>query len=220
MTQPWFAKYQVPDLPVGIKGPWTVDKFEVEPEAAASHQLRCMISMGGIGADRGIDPGKYTRLVHKNRGLVMSDTPAEIQDHREVFWRVENAAKLGSPTILVHGLGMGMFPNYCLQFKTVAHVTIVEIDPDVIELTGAYYLAKYGSDRLTIIEADARTWKPPKNSLWDVVWHDIWDNICTSNWEAIKSFHRRFARRSVWQGSWSRSAIQRLQEREKLMGYW
>jgi len=216
----WFSKYQVPDLPVGTKGSWAIQKFEVEPEAAAMHQLSCMFSMGGIGSRRGIREGHYTRLAHKHRGVVMSDTPAEINDHYEAFLQTEAAAKAGGATILVHGLGMGMFPNYCLQLKGVEHVTIVEIDPEVIALTGAHYLKKYGADRLTIIEADAEKWKPEPHSFWDVVWHDIWDSICEDNWDSIKSFHRRFGSRAGWQGSWSRPEIQRMQRQDRERSWW
>jgi hypothetical protein len=34
--------------------------------------------------------------------------------------------------------------------------------------------------RLTVIHADAHNRMPPKSMYWNVVWHDIWDDICAA----------------------------------------
>jgi hypothetical protein len=211
----WFKRYQV-DVPECTRGAWSIERFTVEKEAAQIHRLQCLF--GGHGA-RGISPGTYTRLRHRSRGIVMSDTPAEIRDHYEVMRMTKLHADRGDCTILIHGLGLGMFPNWALGIEGVTKVTIVEIDQDVIDLTGSYYLEKFG-ERLEIIHDDALTWKPPTGSRWNIAWHDIWDSICQGNWDEIKSFHRRFGRRSDWQGSWSRPEIQKMNRQDRQDRYW
>lgn len=82
-------------------------------------------------------------------------------------------------------------------------VTVIERSPDVIALVGEYYKKKYGN-RLNIINADAFTWKPPKNKVYDVVWHDIWDSISGDNLPEMHKLHRRYGRHARWQASWCR----------------
>ena len=105
--------------------------------------------------------------------------------------------------VLVNGLGLGIYAQAVLEKPDVQKATVIEIAPEVIELVGTHLLDKYG-DRLEIIQADALEWRPPPRTRYDVVWHDIWDDICRDNLAAMKTLHRRYGRRCDWQGSWSR----------------
>jgi len=187
------------NVPEGRLGDWSVERFEVSEEGAAFWNLRQYVNpQRGL---RLISPGTYTRLT-RGKTLVMSDTPSEVQDHLEAIGRAEGA-------VLIHGLGLGMVASACLDKPEVDHVTIVENSPDVIGLVGPWLKERYG-DRVEIIEADARTWKPPTGARWDMVWHDIWDDLCTDNLPEMHTLHRRFGRRSKWQGSWSRDFVEAL----------
>jgi hypothetical protein len=179
------------DVPEGVSGDWRVERFTVSLEDAQWHNLRCAINRNSRG--RNIEPGTYTRLMC-GREVVMSDTPAEMRDHREFVERATGS-------VLIHGLGLGMCAVAALEKSDVRHVLIVEKSPDVLRLVGNHIRARYGN-RVTIVGADALEWQAPKGHRWDVVWHDIWNYICADNWTEMALLKRRFTRRCDWQACW------------------
>lgn len=197
-----WQKYKV-DVPEGTSGNWKVKRFEVSEKASQISSLRALAS-GGRGRVR---PGTYTQLL-RGGAVIMSDTPDEIRDHllfiRQAVGRV-----------LIHGLGLGMCLNAVLLKDEVTHVTVVEKSADVINLVADHYLGKFGSERLAIIHGDAFEWKPEKGQRWDVVWHDVWGTLCLDNLPQMHTLHRRFGRRSDWQGSWGRDFLERRRREQK-----
>jgi len=191
------------EVPEGESGPWAVKRFTVSKEAAAFGSLRAMISH----SVRYMPEGTYTQLTCKGRGIVMSDTPDEMRDHYEPVRRARG-------NILINGLGLGMVLNACLLKPEVEHATVIEMEEDVIKLVGSYYLNKFGAERLTIIHASAFDFKPPRGSFYNIVWHDIWDDICTDNLPEMATLHRRYGRRCDWQGSWSKETCKAYAKRE------
>jgi len=221
----WFEQYKV-DVPEGRSGAWAIEHFEITEKEAKFSQLRAAINTSGRG--RSVTAGTYTNLVHyitSDQGLVshvvtiMSDTEAEIRDHLRVIYKAKGH-------VLIHGLGIGMVAKACLSKPEVESVTVVELQPDVIKLVGPWLegLAAKANKRLTIIQGDAFTWKPPKEQKWDIVWHDVWNEICTDNLPQMSKLHRRFGKRCSWQDSWSRELLQvyRREERkqEKALEMW
>lgn len=186
-------------VPEGERGPWRVERFEIDKQGAEWHNMLTAFQPGM--SRRCVDPGTYTRLLRGNK-LVMSDTLAEQHDHAYAYHKATGR-------VLIHGLGLGMFLGVVLRKLEVTHVTVVEIDADVIALVGPHYeaMAKAEGKALEIIHADALKWQPPKGARWDMVWHDIWDDICADNLPSMKRLHRRYGRRAGWQGSWAREFI-------------
>lgn len=186
-------------VPEGESGQHRIERFEVSAKDAEMERIRSIFQ----GGNRAVPEGTYTRLVRGPAGfghtVVMSDTPAEMRDH---FAPVREARG----NCLVHGLGLGLVAEAMLRKDSVEHVTVVEKSGDVIALVAPYLSAKWG-DRLSIVEADAMEWAPPKGARFGVVWHDIWDHICADNLPDMKRLHRRYGRRSDWQGSWARELI-------------
>jgi hypothetical protein len=179
------------DVPEGNSGPWSVKRFTVVPNA------RGLFSFALKG--RPIPPGEYTQLIHERRGCVMSDTPAEMSDHYDFVQQAKG-------NVLLNGLGIGMALNAILKNKNegrqVERITVVEIDRDVIDLVGPHY----GVDpRVEIVHASAFDYQPPKNMRYHAVWHDIWDFICPDNLVEMAALHRKYGRRTDWQGSWCRA---------------
>jgi hypothetical protein len=176
-------------LPEASKGKWTISKFEIgENYPGKIHdELRGMK----------IAPGSYTRLLHEDRGVIMSDTPFERRGHLDFVYHARGQ-------VLINGLGIGMALSAILK-KTDANrvdkVTVVEIDEDVIDLVGPHYKK---DPRVEIVHASAFDYTPPKGIRYDAVWHDIWDNICSDNLPDMKRLHRKYGRRCKWQGSWER----------------
>ena len=174
------------DVPEGVSGKVKIERFEVTPEDAMLSKMRAMFSHGDCG--RPVPAGTYTRLSRDNE-LWMSDTPSEMLDHLEFVHRAKGR-------VLVHGLGIGAVIDPVLRKPEVEHLTIIEIDPDVISLVAPHYLTRWG-DRLEIIEGDAFTWSIPKGARWDVVWHDVWPTLSGDNLPAIFGLMAGSSRRSL-----------------------
>jgi hypothetical protein len=184
------------NIPEGKSGDWAVERFTV-----SEHESKIDMISAILNHHRRFVPiGTYTRLLYKGR-VIMSDTPNEIQDH---MWFIRNA----KGNILINGLGLGMALQACLEKPEVTHVTVIEISEDVIALVAPHFSEKYG-DRVEIINADAMEWKPPKGVRYNAVWHDIWESICEDNLPEMKILHRRYGRKTDWQGSWCRELCER-----------
>lgn len=179
-------------VPEGESNGWKVERFEISENQAMIAMLR-----DGIRAPR---PGTYTRLTH-GCDTVMSDTPAEMRDHRM-------PVRMAHGNILIHGLGLGMVLQACMAKYSVTKATVIEKSEDVISLVAPHYENMFG-DRVEIIKGDAMTWKSPKGIRYGMVWHDIWTHICQDNYEQMKTLHRRYGRKCDWQGSWSRGILSR-----------
>lgn len=182
-------------VPEGTCGDWRVRRFEVTALDAEGEALHALMHGG-----RGTPVGTYTELAHRGC-IVMSDTPDEMRDHREPAWRATGS-------VLINGLGLGMLLQAVLAKPEVTDVTVVEIAPEVIQLVGPTYA---DDPRLTIVQADAFTWGPPKGKRYNMIWHDIWGDICLDNLRGMTRLHRKYGRRCDWQGSWSRDLLLPMQ---------
>ena len=190
-------------VPEGRAGQWRVERFTVSRDDALFASLHAMRS--GRGSIR---EGTYTRLVHDRRGIVMSDSPDELRD----LLPLRAALLQGEPrTVLIHGLGLGCALRLALATPSVTRVDLVEIDPDVVEL-----LQPERDQRVVLTVADARTFRWPAGTRWDIAWHDIWDELTEENDYA--RFNRSFARRTGWQGAWGQPWV-RLQQQRERRGY-
>ena len=217
MPQLWSEKFKV-KVPEGKSGDWTVEKFTVSLEAAKLDALEGILH----GSARHARPGTYTRLMCKGGWHpVMSDTPDEIRDHLFFIHQAEGR-------VLINGLGLGMCVKALLGKRearevgrkyAVQHITVIENSADVIKLVAPTLYKSYGKKRLTIIEADAFEWQPPKGERWDVVWHDIWPTLCADNLKSMAKLHRKYGRRSDWQGSWSKEECLYLRQEDRRRCY-
>lgn len=177
-------------VPEGKKGRWEVSRFEI-PE-------RSIEAMRLAWSGRPVTPGIYTKLT-RGGSLVMSDTPAEMDDHRAFIRRARGH-------VLINGLGLGMCVQAVLGKPSVERVTVVEIDQDVIDLVGPHYTT---DSRVGIVCCSAFDYQPPKGIRYEAIWHDIWDNICGDNLPDMKRLHRKYGRRCAWQASWCRRECER-----------
>ncbi len=197
-------------VPDGTSGDWRVETFTVTEDDVRFHNLRAAIH----GDSRFMRPGTYKRLM-RGGTVVMSNTSSELHDHVE-------PVRLARGEVLINGLGLGVVLQGVIDKPEVTHVTVIEKSPDVIKLVAPTFFCGtlpqpmmpeknklespivYERDdkRLTVILADAYTWKPPRGVRYNVVWHDIWDNICADNLDGMAKLHRKYGRRCNWQGSW------------------
>ena len=175
-------------LPEGRKGPWVVERFTTDRTDFSSMMHGRPVPVGET----------FTRLM-RNGFLVMSDTPAEMRDHWEPVYQAKGSC-------LLNGLGIGMVLKNILEKKEVTDVTVVEISQDLIDLVAPHY----SDPRVSYICADALEFQPPKGKRYQMVWHDIWDGICSDNLPDMARLHRKYGRRTDWQGSWAKYECQRL----------
>ncbi|MFA4971784.1 MAG: hypothetical protein WC683_04175 [bacterium] len=171
------------DLPEGSKGPWRIERFTTDRQDWSALKARRAVPIGET----------FTRLF-RGQTLVMSDTPAELEDFRA-------ALHMARGHCLINGLGLGAVLKAVLLRPEVTAVTVVEISQDLIDLVGQHYTS---DPRVRIVCADAFKYKPPKGERYQMVWHDIWDDICSDNLEGMTRLHRKYARRCDWQESWCR----------------
>lgn len=201
MSGEYYAKYKV-SVPEGAQGDWRVDRFVVSDEDAKFARLRAVFK----GVREEVPAGQYTRLT-LHATTIMSDTPAEVRDHLDIIYRARGR-------VLINGLGLGMCAQAVLNKPEVEHVTIVEKSADVIALVAPHYVERFG-DRLTVIEADALEWRPPKGVRYGAVWHDIWAAQSSENLPDMVKLHRRYGRCADWQGSWCRWMCEDLRRRDR-----
>jgi len=195
-------KYKV-NVPPGKSGVWSIEHFNVSEEQASLERMRSLFSSDH---GRGVPAGKYTALRY-NGFLIMSDTPDEMRDH---LIAIDNA----TGNVLINGLGLGMVLKACLEKDLVTHVTVIEKSLDVLQLVSEHYRGKYG-ERVTFICADAFEYKPPANTHYDMVWHDIWPEISSENLPGMHKLHRKYGRRTDWQGSWCRGLCEKRAKENK-----
>lgn len=188
-------EYQVEDfLPVGEAGEYRIERFVVTGKEWQGFTART------------VPAGTYTRLM-RGETVVMSDTPSEWRDHCGIVAIAEGR-------VLVAGLGIGMVARALLRKPEVTHLTVVELAPEVIELTAPHLKALYG-DKLEVVQGDILEWKPPKDARWDCGWYDIWDDISPDNLPDMKRLHRRFGTKVRYQASWARGLCELAERNER-----
>lgn len=174
-------------LPEAAKGPWKIERFTTD-----------RMDWHSAARGRAVPVGETYTKVTRNGYLVMSDTPAEQLDH-------VSAVRRATGSCLLNGLGIGMILKNILLKPEVTDVTVIELSQDLIDIVAPHY----ADPRVTIVCSDALTYQPPKGKKYQMVWHDIWDSICSDNLDGMKRLHRKYGRRTEWQGSWCNSECER-----------
>jgi len=165
-------------VPEGESGDWKVDRFYVGNDPLM--QMRCWRD------GRPVPDGWYTRLAKRGTGLFMTDTPAELNDARELF-------QCAFGHVLITGLGLGMIPKALLPLADfpIDKITIVELEPDVIKLVAGTLT----DPRIEVVQGNAFDWTPPKGVRFDWAWHDIWpliDDEARAEWAILRKHYAPF----------------------------
>jgi hypothetical protein len=202
-------------IPDGQSGAWRVERCVVSECEARIENMRSAFSRV---RQLPVNPGTYVRLVGPG-GIWMSDTPSEVGDHSAP---IRHAGAVGGHC-LVTGLGLGLVTEALLAIQSVTRVTVIELEPDVIALIGPTLRERWG-DRLEIVQADALTWRPPRGVRYSVVWHDIWQFICSDNQASMTTLKRRYAFRADWQRCWREESVRKVNREDRKaarqMAFW
>jgi len=233
-------------LPEGTSGAWKIEHFEVDKKAASFGTVRAIASGTGRSVPEGRYTGLYRgqSLIMSDTPDEMRDHVFPYDEARRRGGHVLiNGLGLGMVTAAI--LNAELQCESCMQYPwngecdctqqleeaglqskphvagdryAVDKVTVIEKSADVIALVGPALTGRFGA-RLEIIEADAFEFKPPKGQRFSVVWHDMWDNLCTDNLEGMGTLHRKYGHRCDWQGSWGREILQRYRRQERNQGW-
>lgn len=200
----------------GSAGPWFIMPVESK---AGDDVTRWVTDAEGLPPAA---PGWYTSLRHAERGLVMSDIPAETCGSLAF---TDYAESIPGARVLIAGLGLGIVPARLLRYGDLASIDVIEIDADVIRLV-TEDAAEEGAPndwaadpRLGIHHADAFTWRAPRGRRYDAAWFDVWDTVSAANLPSMRELHRRYARRvargRMW--SWERAECEAMARRGQVI---
>ena len=196
-------------IPEGQSGNVRIEHFEVTKEASDRTRMRACFRRSEY-----VKEGKYARLVIDG-SVVMSDTDME----KDTNWR---AVRNAHGHVLIAGLGLGMIILPLLEKPEVKTITVIEKNPDVINLVYPYLK----SDKLTVINADIFEWKPVKTAKYDSIYFDIWTFITTESLPDIKKLHNKFKNRlnredvNCWMDSWQYGELKYRRSQDKKANCW
>lgn len=194
---------------------WRVSSFLVPDErptaritrevqtAAQADFNRLWAAEHDLDVESVVPPGEYMCLyVLSGDGWapVMSDTPAELDDHADLFEHAHGR-------VLLHGLGLGCALSALLADPKVEHVDVVDANADVISMVAPYF----GGYPVTIHHASCVDMAWPDDARWNYVWHDIWTYVTPDNLDDATAEHgisygrlaQQFAGRADRQGAWA-----------------
>jgi hypothetical protein len=156
-----------------------------------------------LDAEAVLPPGEYAvlRVLYgETWSSVMTDSPAEYEDHADLFEHAHGR-------VLLHGCGLGCALSALLADPDVEHVDVVDPNADVLSIIAPYYEGY----PVTFHHASCvdKVW--PEGTRWNYVWHDIWTHVTEDNLEDETAEHGisygrlalLFADRADRQGAWA-----------------
>lgn len=155
----------------------------------------------------GFTAGTYIKLVDTVEGqVVMSDTAMEKRTNVEAYEKATGH-------VLIGGLGLGMLLLAIQDKPEVTKITVLEKYQEVYDLVRPQLPL---NDKVEVLIADVFDFVPPKDTLYDMIFMDIWSDLCADNWEEYKTLCRRYAHwlnrtnPDCWYGAWRRDTIKAL----------
>lgn len=190
-AQDAFYPVAVPD---GVSGGWKVKTAVVGSDEAAMNNIRHAV--------RGnpefiVSPGEYKVLVGP-MGVMMSNTQLEYRTNRKFI-----AAAHGD--ILILGLGLGMVLGPLHEKPEVKSITVVELEPDVVNLVLPTY---EHLEKLEVVMGNAFEFQPTQ--VYDHVFHDIWPDVGPDNLKQMWALEERYQEWALRQWFWSKEICERM----------
>lgn len=188
-------------IPPGSKGEAKISHVVVGEKEASFSRVREAVTGG---RELAVSEGTYAQLFVGGR-LMMSDTQMERNSNYEVVRRAHGR-------VLVAGLGLGVILIPILRKPEVDVVVVVEKSQDVVDLV----LPHIDDEKLCVYVEDIHGWVPPDESWkFDIIYFDIWPDICEDNLYEMDALHRRFKplldrkNSKAWMDSWERHTLLR-----------
>ncbi len=129
--------------------------------------------------------------IHREHGeTVMEDSLRELRRHLPIWLRAKGR-------VLVTGLGLGCVVRGLLASPRVEHVTVVEIDRQILRIIGAEF---EDNSRVRLIHGDAL--EIDLKEEFDYAWHDLWTDGETHLQVLHMQLLKRFMEQVDYQGAW------------------
>ncbi|NJL76836.1 MAG: hypothetical protein HC892_19260 [Saprospiraceae bacterium] len=148
---------------------------------------------------------KYQQLTCKGI-VIMANTPPIVAQYVHFL-------EIAEGNILINGLGIGMCSQYLLNKASVSSLTVVEFNKTVIELVAPNF-AHYPNHR--VIHANAFEFEPPKDMVYNLVWHDIWTLYSSKNLQEMDILFEKYSKFALWQGAWARADCIKMKIKEQI----
>lgn len=120
-----------------------------------------------------------------NEDCIMSDAEYEKVTNNYIM-------QIAGGTILIAGLGLGMVILPLLKRSRVRKIIVVEKEQDVINLVYKHIKKFDTSNKLELIHDDIENVEFDKKIKFDVIYFDIWDNVCGDNYAQMKLLRKKF----------------------------
>ncbi len=143
-------------MSIGNFGLWTIDKRYCTNEREEAQ----------VGWPNYTLLGRMTEAtIHLPLGeIVMEDSRRELRRHLPIMLNARGR-------VLVTGLGLGCVVRGLLANPAVEHVTVLEIDSDIIRAVWGEFQR---NERLLLLQGDAFEYAWPPGMRFDFAWHDIY----------------------------------------------
>lgn len=163
-------------------------RFQLKIQIISEEQLHFIKMRDAVRAQScestGLESNKpYICLTDmQKKEVVMSDTPMEVRTNFSFI-------KKANGHVLIAGFGIGFIVMAIQDNPLVKSITIIEKEADILE-----HVAKKLplNSKVKLIHGDIFQWSIPKNTIWDVIYFDIWNNISADNYPEMKKLVRRF----------------------------
>lgn len=130
--------------------------------------------------------------LHNHGDLVMEDSLGELRKHLPIWMKAHGR-------VLVTGLGLGCVVRGLLASKNVEHITVVEIDKQILRIVGHEFR---GNHRVELIHGDALNFQPGQRKF-DFGWHDLWtegdEHLQVQHARLIKNLHGSCRQQGAWE---------------------
>ena len=165
----------------------------------------------------------YIRLKMNGKGIMMSDTPMERNTNRDFIQKANG-------DVIIFGLGLGLVIIPLLKKKNVKSVLVVELYQDLIDLVYPILKKHDTENKLSVIQGDCFEIHKsiPKEQKFDCVYGDIWIEICTDNYEEMKTLTKNWKNRINRENSdsfidhWMKDYLKKqiAEEKRESFRYW
>lgn len=183
-----------PSMPLGDFGLWKIERLDrdaVVPRGFGEVVDKLRYRFGPF-EDVTILSRHTEATLHLTRGVtVMEDTAKELRRHLPIMRNARGR-------VLVTGLGLGCVVRGLLANPAVEHITVVEIDSDIIRAVWGEFRA---CEKLMLLQADAAAMEWPPGIRWDYAWHDLWDEN-KAEAELHTTLFERYYPICHYQGAW------------------
>lgn len=174
-------------IPKGKSGDFSIKHYRVTKQDVKSARIRQIWQHDEILPKVGKVTilAKKTDSSWKDHDVVMSDSEFDKHANQEIV-------RIANGNVLIAGLGIGMIILPLLKNKYVKKITVIEREQDVINLVYKHIKKHDKSNKLEIIHDDILKVELPKEKKFDVIFFDIWNDVCGDNYQLMKELRKKF----------------------------